>query len=106
MYDFLTLAPRRDHRVMISTTSHPRNDWCGVHSEKFGISGVVDVLVRSVGGSKGAVAVGEVKGGSAGSSGLWQVVAAMQTVASFSKAWPIGMLVPTSMHENVGFAQC
>ena len=69
MYELLTLAPRRDHRVMISTTSHPRNDWCGVLSEKFGISGVVDVFVRSVGGSKGPMAVGEVKGGSAGSSG-------------------------------------
>ena len=57
-YELLTMRPHPHFRVSIATTSDPRYDWCGVNGDK--LSGVVDVLVRSISGD--ALLVGEVRG--------------------------------------------
>ena len=87
-YELLTLHPTRDYHVIISTTAHPHHDWCGIYSDK--ISGVVDVMVRTW-TENDTVVLGEVKGASDNvEEGIWQLVAAMQTVNNFSQKWPIG----------------
>ena len=32
MYELLTMCSQRNYRVAVSTTNHPRNDWCGITS--------------------------------------------------------------------------
>ena len=83
----MTMIPNREYKVAISTTSNPYTDWCGIFEGV--ISGVVDVLVRPlISARHKPIIMGEVKGSSGSySSGLWQVVAAMQTTANFCAYW-------------------
>lgn len=80
MYELLTLRVNHRFQVSVSTTTDPGYNWCGIYIEEYNISGVVDVLVRDSTGK--ALAVAELKRD--GRSGLWQVVAAMETIALFS----------------------
>ena len=96
LYELLTLQLKYPCRVSLATTNHPVHDWCGVTTNieddsggQKNVSSVVDVLVRDCTRNQEALAVGEVKGG--GPAGLWQLVAAMEAIASFSSQWPIGM---------------
>ena len=90
LYELLTLKAPKNYRVSISTTNDPRHNWCGVGTSK--ISGVVGLLVRCVHqGSELALAVGEVKGD--GQSGLWQLIASMEAIQTFTGHWPIGIYV-------------
>ena len=86
IYELLTMIPDRNFKVAISTTSNPYTDWCGIYQEGV-VSGVVDVLVRPLDPTRGQpVIIGEVKGASGSyTMGLWQVVAAMQTIAKFGQ---------------------
>ena len=98
LYKLLTMYPQYPCRVSIATTNHPVHDWCGVTADiedasggLINVSGVVDVLVRDCTRGQEALAVGEVKEG--GPAGLWQLVAAMEAIVSFSSQWPIGIMV-------------
>lgn len=98
LYELLTLKPPKNYRVSIATTTDPRHDWCGVDTSV--ISGVVDLLVRGVQqGSELALAVGEVKGD--GQSGLWQLIAAMEAIQTFTGHWPIGMYFWFAVYMHV-----
>ena len=93
MYELLTMYPQRNYRVAASTTHHPRNDWCGITSPF--VNGVADVVVRSLesgSGSREAAVVGEVKGSSSASEGLWQRVAIMQAMAEFNETWSVSIV--------------
>ena len=91
LYELLTVHPTQDYLVAASTTHNPYKDWCGIHSERPLITGVVHVIIRTWRG--GAVVVGEVKGESGSvHEGLWQLVAAMQVVNQPSNTWPTGKL--------------
>ena len=105
LYELLTMYPKYPCRVSIATTNHPVHDWCGVTANienasggLMNVSGVVDVLVRDCTRGQEALAVGEVKGG--GPAGLWQLVAAMETIGSFSSQWPIGMVVHPPLNHT------
>ena len=85
--ELLTLKAPKHYRVSISTTNDLCHDWCGVMADDIG--GVVDLLVRGV---HSALAVGEVKGDSS-QAGLWQLIAALEAIATFTEQWPIGIYV-------------
>ena len=90
-YEFFTLHARQDYLVAISTTGHPFQDWCGIHSFTPEISGVVDLAVRSW--TNDNMVVGEVKGESGVvNDGLWQLVAALHVIKGFLSHWPVGKL--------------
>ena len=77
--------------MAISTTGHPFQDWCGIHSVTPEISGVVDLAIRSW--TNDNMVVGEVKGESGVvNDGLWQLVGALHVIKGFSSHWPVGKL--------------
>ena len=87
-YEFFT---RQDYLVAISTTGHPFQDWCGIHSVTPEISGVVDLAIRSW--TNDNMVVGEVKGESGVvNDGLCQLVGALHVIKGFSSHWPVGKL--------------
>ena len=87
LHELLTMQPQYPCRVSIATTTHPTHDWCGVTADiednSGGVANIdIHVLVRDCTGDQEAVAIGEVKG--SGPAGLWQLVAAVEALASFS----------------------
>ena len=85
-----------DWMVKMSTTSDPRSDWCGVVSlENPRISGVVDVLVETMNGTK--LVVGEVKS-AAGGDGEPQLIAELRMFQQLQPKNPIlGVLITPAM---------
>ena len=90
--------PTQDYLVAASTTQNPYKDWCGIHSERPLITGVVDVIIRK----GGAVVVGEVKGESGSvHEGLWQLVAAMQVVNQHLASCDSMFVSGKTQHQSV-----
>ena len=73
--------------MQISTTTDPRNDWCGfTRSEDSPISGVVDAMI--VGRESRTLVIGELKPKSGGN---WQLLAPLITTHRRSGVCPVGI---------------